>query len=131
MNYLNCIKIFLLIAVTLSISGCSRLDDNLFNANEHEITEYKLDKYTGEVDFTLDAPYKIPDSLVHLFTLNSKASDESKAVKIYAVYIGSMQRIATDTVILYCHGNKDHMDFYWPRAQLLANTRSKNRFGVL
>jgi pimeloyl-ACP methyl ester carboxylesterase len=32
---------------------------------------------------------------------------------------------------MYCHGNKDHMDFYWPRAQLLANTNGKNRYGVL
>lgn len=34
-------------------------------------------------------------------------------------------------VIMYCHGNKDHMDFYWPRAQLLANAGGKNRYGVL
>ncbi len=69
--------------------------------------------------------------MVTLFTLQSKAADETEATKIYAVYIGNIQRIATDTVIMYCHGNKDHMDFYWPRAQLLANTKSKNRYGVL
>jgi hypothetical protein len=32
---------------------------------------------------------------------------------------------------MYCHGNKDHLDFYWPRAQLLANTVKKNNYGVL
>jgi fermentation-respiration switch protein FrsA (DUF1100 family) len=32
---------------------------------------------------------------------------------------------------MYCHGNKDQMDFYWPRAQLLANTNGKNRYGVM
>ena len=47
------------------------------------------------------------------------------------MYIGDTTRIATDTVIMYCHGNKDHLDFYWPRAQLLANAGAKNRYGVL
>ncbi|MCP4439625.1 MAG: alpha/beta hydrolase, partial [Aureispira sp.] len=40
-------------------------------------------------------------------------------------------KIATDTVIMYCHGNAAHMDVYWPRAQLLANVASKNQYGVL
>jgi pimeloyl-ACP methyl ester carboxylesterase len=63
--------------------------------------------------------------------LQSKAPGETEATKIYAVYIGNPQRITTDTVIMYCHGNKDHLDFYWPRAQLLANTKNKNRYGVM
>lgn len=125
------IKIFFAIAITVSLIACSRLDDNLFNPNTNKITAYTFDNYTGEVDFRLDASYKIPDSLIHLITLASQASDETSPTKIYAVYIGSTRRIATDTVIMYCHGNKDHMDFYWPRAQLLANTKSKNRYGVM
>jgi fermentation-respiration switch protein FrsA (DUF1100 family) len=111
--------------------GCARLDDSFFNPNHTKISEYKLGNYTGETDFNLDASYKIPDSLLHLFTLSSQAPGESAATKIYALYIGSLQRIATDTVIVYCHGNKDHIDFYYPRAQLLANTRGKNHYGVL
>lgn len=119
-----------IISVIILFSGC-RLDENLFNPNSNKITAYNFDNYTGEVDFKLDPSYQIPSNLVNLFTLQSKAADEKDATKIYAVYIGNIQRIATDTVILYCHGNKDHMDFYWPRAQLLANTKSKNRYGVL
>ena len=90
-----------------------------------------LDNYSGTVDFTLDYSYHIPDSLVHVFTLASQAPDESSSTEIYAVYIGNISRITTDTVIMYCHGNRDNMDFYWQRAKLLANTGSKNRFGVL
>jgi pimeloyl-ACP methyl ester carboxylesterase len=115
----------------LFLSGCSRLDDNLFNPNSNKISEYKLDRYTGEVDFRLEAPYKIPDNLVNLFTIPSQAPGEATATTIHAVYIGNMARIATDTVIMYCHGNKDHLDFYWPRAALLANANGKNRYGVL
>lgn len=117
--------------IILFFTGCARLDSNLFNANEHKITSYQLNNYPGEVDFHLDASYAIPDNLIHLFTLDSKAPGETNATKIYAVYIGDLNRIATDTVIMYCHGNKDHMDFYWPRALLLANTNGKNRYGVM
>jgi pimeloyl-ACP methyl ester carboxylesterase len=120
-----------IVAIASCLSGCLRLDDNLFNANSNKIEKYELNNYKGEVDFTLDASYTIPSTLVNLFTINSKAVDETMGTKIYAVYIGDTTRIATDTVIMYCHGNKDHMDFYWPRAQLLANTSSKNRYGVL
>jgi pimeloyl-ACP methyl ester carboxylesterase len=124
-------KIFVIAIVALSFTSCLRLDDNLFNANQHKISSYNLDNYTGEVDFRLDASYQIPANMITLFTLQSKAADESEATKIYALYIGNTQRLSTDTVIMYCHGNKDHMDFYWPRAQLLANTRGKNHYGVM
>jgi pimeloyl-ACP methyl ester carboxylesterase len=124
------IKIVFAIAITVNLVACSRLDDNLFNPNTQKITAYTFDNYTGEVDFRLDASYKIPDSLIHLITLASKMEDEGSPTKIYGVYIGNINTIATDTVIMYCHGNKDHMDFYWPRAALLANTGGKNRFGV-
>jgi len=122
-------KLFTFIAIVISLSGCLRLEDNLYDPST--ITEYKLDKYTGEVDFHLDASYTIPDSLIHIFTLPSQTPTESSPTSIYAVYAGNLSQIATDTVIMYCHGNRDHMDFYWPRAKLLANTGSKNRFGVL
>ncbi len=123
-------KILIVVILSVSLISCSRLDDSLFNPNTKKISTYTFDNYTGDVDFHLDASYKIPDSLIHLITLDSKTDDESGPTKIYGVYIGNINRIATDTVIMYCHGNKDHIDFYWPRAELLANAGNKNRFGV-
>ena len=123
------LSIILVIISSLFLSGCLSLDDNLYN--QSKITEYKLDNYTGEKDFTLDYSYHIPENLVHIFTLSSQSSGESKTTKIYAIYIGDISRISIDTVIMYCHGNKDHMDFYWQRAKLLANTGQKNRFGLM
>lgn len=122
-------KLLLLFIATSFLSGCFNLDDNLYNPSK--VDEYRLDAYDGDTDFHLDLSYRIPDSLVHIFTLASQASDESGATTIYAIYIGSISRITTDTVIVYCHGNKDHMDGYWTRAELLANTKGKNRFGVM
>jgi len=113
----------------VSLSSCLRLDDNLFNQNK--LSEYKLDNYTGEVDFILPNTYDIPSNLIHTFQLHSQSPSEASSTTIYAIYIGDIATIATDTVIMYCHGNKDHMDFYWPRAKLLANTVSKNHYGVL
>lgn len=123
-------KEILFIFLVLFFSSCLRLDDNLYNLSD-KIHEYKRDNYKGEQDFILDASYKIPDSLIHEFTLSSKAPGESSSTTIYATYIGSVSKIATDTVIMYCHGNKWHMDFYWQRAKLLANAGGKNRFGVM
>jgi alpha/beta superfamily hydrolase len=122
-------KIFILIISVVTISSCSKLDDNLYNADKLE--EYKLDKFEGEQDFILDSSYDIPSNLIHIFTLNSQAASETAATTIYGVYIGDINSIATDTVIMYCHGNKWHMDFYWQRAKLLANVGGKNNYGVL
>lgn len=107
-----------------------KLDSNLFN-NDNKIKEYQLDNYTGEQDFVLDDSYSIPQNLITLLSLASQADDETNGTTIKALYIGNPASIASDTVILYCHGNKWHMDFYWQRAKLLAHTNGKNRYGVM
>ncbi len=120
----------MMLSLSVLFSSCLRLDSNLYNPST-DIEEYKLDNYSGEQDFILDASYNIPDSLIHQFTLFSQAPGESEATNIRAIYIGSIPKIQSDTVIMYCHGNKDHMDFYWQRAKLLAHVSGKNRYGVL
>lgn len=124
MKHLFCLSLIVF------FSSCLKLDSNLYN-NDNKIKEYKFDNYTGEQDFILADSYTIPQNFITLFSLSSKADNESEATTIKAVYIGDQTRIATDTVILYCHGNKWHMDFYWQRAKLLAHTNGKNRYGVL
>jgi len=118
-----------LISVGVVLSGCFKLDDNLYNAEK--IDGYQLDDFDGEQDFVLDDSYDVPSHLINIFSLNSQMASESTPTTIYAVYIGDVNRIKTDTVIMYCHGNKSHMDFYWQRAKLLANVREKNNYGVL
>jgi alpha/beta superfamily hydrolase len=120
--------IYVFLVLSLAFMSCQRLDDSLFN-NDNSISEYKWDEYDGDVDFTLDASYAIADSLMLLFTLES--DDGTSKATIYAHYLGDTSRIKTDTVIFYCQGNRDHMDFYWQRSKLLANTGWKNRFGLL
>ncbi|MCB9195309.1 MAG: alpha/beta fold hydrolase [Flavobacteriales bacterium] len=121
--------LFKYIAALLIITqtSCLRLDPMLFNPIV-DINSYQLDSYVGDYEsfFALDTSYEIPDSLVTIFTLPTSLEKD-----IYAVYIGDPEKIATDTVILYNHGNYGHMDVYWQRAKLLANVGGKNRFGVL
>ncbi len=99
--------------------------------NTNKIKDYQLDDYTGEQDFILDASYAIPTAFINMLSLSSQASGETSATAIKAIYIGDPLKIITDTIILYCHGNKGHMDFYWQRAKLLAHVNGKNRYGVL
>lgn len=124
------IKRLLLLVPVLFLAACLRLDSNLYNLTD-AIDRYRLDDYAGEQDFILDGSYALADSMVTLFQFPSLIPGESSATMVEAIYIGDLDSIATDTVILYCHGNKWHMDFYWQRAKLLAHTGGKNRFGVL
>ncbi len=121
---------FCYIFILFVFASCLKLDSNLYN-NGNKIKEYKLDNYTDEQDFILDAAYLIPNNFITLFTLPSQADDETNATNIKAIYIGDVGKINQDTVILYCHGNKWHMDFYWQRAKLLAHVNGKNRYGLL
>ncbi len=115
-----------MLIISIVLVGC-RLDNFLYNPTQ--IEEYKFDAFDEEQKFVLDASYAIPDHLVHLMTLESGPVDDRET--IYATYIGDISRINQDTIILYCHGNAGHMDYYWQRAKLLANAGGKNRFGVL
>lgn len=124
-------KIYYIASITflLATTSCLRLDSNLYNNTQVE--EYLLDDYEGRNEFDLDDSYKIQDSLIHLFTLNSKGDDEDESTEIYAIYVGDIENIKTDTVIMYFHGTADHMDFYWNRQKLLAHLGGKHNYGVL
>jgi pimeloyl-ACP methyl ester carboxylesterase len=127
---LNGGKLISIVLMFTMFTSCLRLDSNLYNLSD-KIKEYKWDNYTGLQDFKLDATYDIQDSMHHVFTLQSKGKNDTKNFQIYATYLGELKNIATDTVILYCHGNKWHMDFYWQRAKLLAHIGHKHRYGVM
>jgi len=121
-------EITVLFLLMVALTSCLRLDSQLFNSEE--LSEYKFELYTGNRELgTLPAIYAVADSMRHLVTFTSNSSEG--AAKLYGVYIGDIQHIATDTVILYCHGNAKHMDNYWNRAKLLAHVGGKHRFGVL
>jgi alpha/beta superfamily hydrolase len=118
----------IILLAILSLTSCLRLDDQFFNTQTLE--SYKLDAYEGERELSeLPDAYDVDVDKIHLFSLQS--DDDGDVQTIYAVYLGDTARIAQDTVIVYCHGNKHHMDLYWNRAKLLAYVGGKHRYGVL
>lgn len=118
----------ILLFTSLLVASCLRLDSQLFN--DVKLTSYGFDSYTGPKELPdLPASYHIADSMKHLVTFTSTSSEGS--AKLYGVYVGELNNIATDTVILYCHGNSKHMDNYWNRAKLLAHVGGLYRYGVL
>jgi pimeloyl-ACP methyl ester carboxylesterase len=107
--------------------SCLRLDRNMFN--NMACSEYLYENADIDAYYKLDSSFNIDPQNRLLFTLESdNAGDKAK---IYALYLGDTSRIDEDTVIVYMHGNAANMDFYYPRAQMLAHLGSKHRFGVL
>ena len=122
------ISLTVLLILLISTSCRKRLDDFLFNG-DNTITEYLLDDFNDEVTLVVGDEYKIEDSMIHRLTIPMELDGETYSIG--AVYVGEISKIATDTILLYCHGTKDHIDFYWPRQKLYANLGGKNNFGVL
>lgn len=112
----------------ISFSCRKRLDNFLFNP-DNSITEYKLDDYQGEVSIAVGEEYYIGPEMINRFSVPLISGNDT--LDIAMIYVGDISTINQDTVLLYCHGNKDHMDFYWPRQKLYANLGEKNRVGVL
>ena len=82
----------------------------------------------GTYDFKnewLDPEYHVDESKIHLMDF---ASDSDT---IYALYLGDISQIATDTVILYLHGNASSMDNFWETAGLFANLGGQHHYGFM
>lgn len=122
-------KKYIILFSLFVLLGCKkRLDDFLFN-NDNTITEYLLDDYPESQTLEVGDEYAVADSMIHF--IQFPISDNGQTLQIAGIYVGDLNAIATDTVILYCHGTAKHMDFYWPRQKLYANLGGKHRYGVL
>lgn len=118
----------ILFSVALIFASCLRLDDQFFNTEK--IDHYALDDYSGERELKdMPAQYGVDAEKINILKLRS--DDDGDVQDIYAIYLGEIDSISMDTVILYCHGNKHHMDLYWNRAKLLAQVNGRHNYGVL
>ncbi len=93
------IKHIFLIAVSCIVffAGCFDLDNSLFN-NE-KLSSYKLSTAV------------IPESLRTQIVLTSQGK------KIYGYFVKS-NGLHPEYCVLYNHGNRDHLQFYWDRVEL-------------
>lgn len=83
---------------SIVLVSCIDLDNQLFDATR--LSSYQLSNTV------------IPDSSRELISMISQGK------KIYGVFIRSNGTHGTITV-LYCHGNKDNIQYYWDRAELI------------
>lgn len=121
-------NILLIVLCSAALNSCLRLDDQFFP--NVKIENYQLDNYTGERELSdMPASYGVTSDKTNIIKLVS--DDDGDVQDIYAIYLGDIDSIFNDTVILYCHGNRDHMDFYWNRAKLLSHVNGTHTYGVL
>ena len=121
-------KFIYLLLLLVSISACKKINLDQLAFPSTKVDAYILGENDGEIE--VPAMYNIDESLIHLIPLTSIDKATGNEYIIYSIYIGDLNTIATDTVILYAHGQAHNMDFYWGRAKLLANLESKNNYGV-
>ncbi|MEX2485052.1 MAG: alpha/beta fold hydrolase, partial [Brumimicrobium sp.] len=126
---INFKTVLTLLFISVTLMSCDkRLDDFLFN-NDDSISEYKLDNYDGEESLEVPNNFFVPDNMINQFKFNIESEGES--LDIAAIYTGDINTIQTDTVIMYCHGNRDHMDYYWSRQKVYSRLGELGRYGVL
>lgn len=120
-------KVIALMVLSSILLGCNkRLDSFLFNPTQ--LSEYALDNFSGPVSLDLYGQYNVPLEKIH--EISFTIQQDSDPLEIFGIYTGDLNNIATDTVILYCHGNRDHIDFYWPRQKIYSNLGGPSRYGV-
>lgn len=121
--------ILILLAATTLVS-CKKLTLDSLAFPSERLDEYLFENYQDEQEID------IPDSLVAkapnhtLVSMGSYDAVNDETHTIYGVYIGDINTLASDTVILYLHGQSKHNDAYWDRASLLANLGGKYNYGV-
>lgn len=121
---------FLYITILLTLfSSCKKADLDQLAFPRTEVDSYTFGENDGEID--IPEKYDIDETLVHLIPLISTDKATGDKYTIYSIYLGDINTIDTDTIILYSHGQSKNMDHYWGRAKLLANLESKNHYGVL
>ena len=116
------------IILLLAICCVSCLDLSGLLYNPEQISEYQYDNYNDGID-NIDPMYDIVAGELTEFTTKSVLGSEEAT--IYGVYLGDMADIATDTIILYCHGNASHMDIYFQRVKMLYNANGKSNYSIV
>lgn len=110
--------------------SCERAQDEIFLTDDDFIA-YQWENHPGSKVFDEPSDYSINFSDIVEFTLSSTDPSSNNEVNIHAAFIGNLSTITNDTVILFCHGGKFHMDYYYPQIKTLYQTGSKGKYNLL
>lgn len=122
-------KYLLITFAAIALVSCKKMTLDGLAFPSEKTDNYQYEAFVdGEIGIPAQYDLTAADRTQIEFT--SVDSETGEEYKLYGVYIGDMSTIATDSVILYLHGQSKHMDYYWTRATLLANVGGKLNYGV-
>ncbi len=122
-------KFAIIAFATLMLFSCKKMTLDSLAFPSETVDSYLFEGFAdGEIE--IPASYNLTAADRTLIEFMSTDAETGDQYKLYGVYIGNIATIATDTVILYLHGQSKHMDYYWSRATLLANVGGKLNYGV-
>ena len=124
-------RILGIICIAIVLFGCKKLtlDGLAFPAEKTD--QYLLEQFEGSTEIDVPAQYDLTAADRTLVTFTSTDQETGDEYTLYGVYIGDMANIATDTVILYLHGQSKHIDYYWSRTALLAHAGGQLNYCLL
>jgi len=105
-----------------------KLDSLSFPATQ--LDEYQFENYNEEQEIDIPSSLVVTAPNYELVTLPSYDAVNDVTHTIYGIYMGDISTIASDTIILYLHGQSKHMDAYWDRTSLLANLGGMHNYGI-
>ncbi len=123
-------KYLLFAGVLLTLISCKKIVLDSLAFPSEKLEAYAFENYTGSNELDLDASMFADAAHYTFVTLTSEDLANETTHTIYGVYIGDVSTMASDTVILYFHGQSLHMDAYFDRASLLANLGGKYNYSV-
>ncbi len=113
----TCGMILLLLNFLLFLMGCLNLDDFLYSPSK--VDEYQFENYSGESELK-EINQIYPDSTIDNMD-SVLVTFRSGGAILYGAHLIHGDLVNQITIV-YCHGNRDHMDNYWPRTKLLYHT---------
>ncbi len=122
-------KLFLYTIIGLFAAACTKPNLDALAFPSEKADNYEFENYDAGAG-NVPTIYDVTSDNYTLVSMTSIDGNTGDEYTIYGVYIGDMATMASDTVIMYCHGQAKHMDAYWPRATLLASLVEKYQYGV-
>ena len=122
-------KTLILITLVLFAVACKKANLDILAFPSEKLDSYQFENYDGG-KYSVPAEYDITSDHYTLVTMPSVDKETGETFEIYGVYIGDISTMATDTVLMYCHGQSLHMDAYWYRVSLLTSIVEKYHYGV-
>lgn len=122
-------RILTIALILLTVVSCKKITLDSLAFPSEQLDQYSFENAEGEI--TVADSLLADNSNYSLLQFNSTDVESGESYKIYGVFIGDMSTIASDTLIVYFHGQAKHMDYYFSRASLLANVGGKYNYNVL